>query len=96
VLASADYRGIVPYLRGYVTTSFLSNETFRSVSGCEGYRAVEDAEERSVRGLLPGVHSSPRVSQTRFPERRIDQAFWPATQGAENVPCGFACPRFDQ
>jgi pimeloyl-ACP methyl ester carboxylesterase len=29
-LASAGYRVIVPYLRGYGTTSFLSNETFRN------------------------------------------------------------------
>jgi pimeloyl-ACP methyl ester carboxylesterase len=29
-LASAGYRVIVPYLRGYGTTHFLSNETFRS------------------------------------------------------------------
>jgi pimeloyl-ACP methyl ester carboxylesterase len=30
ILASAGYRVIVPYLRGYGTTSFLSNETFRN------------------------------------------------------------------
>jgi pimeloyl-ACP methyl ester carboxylesterase len=30
LLASAGYRVIVPYLRGYGTTRFLSNETFRS------------------------------------------------------------------
>ena len=30
LLASAGYRVIVPYLRGYGTTSFLSNETFRN------------------------------------------------------------------
>ncbi|MBZ5586628.1 MAG: alpha/beta hydrolase, partial [Acidobacteriia bacterium] len=30
MLASAGYRVIVPYLRGYGTTSFLSNETFRN------------------------------------------------------------------
>ena len=29
-LASAGYRVIVPYLRGYGTTRFLSNETFRN------------------------------------------------------------------
>src|SRR6267378_5707252 len=29
-LASAGYRVIVPYLRGYGTTSFLSSETFRN------------------------------------------------------------------
>jgi len=29
-LASAGYRVIVPYLRGYGTTSFLSNDTFRN------------------------------------------------------------------
>ena len=30
LLASAGYRAIVPYLRGYGTTSFLSSETFRN------------------------------------------------------------------
>lgn len=30
ILASAGYRVIVPYLRGFGTTRFLSNETFRS------------------------------------------------------------------
>src|SRR5580704_3647606 len=30
VLAAAGYRVIVPYLRGYVTTRFLSGETFRN------------------------------------------------------------------
>src|ERR1700682_3669612 len=30
LLASAGYRVIVPYLRGYGTTRFLSNEPFRS------------------------------------------------------------------
>jgi len=29
-LASAGYRAIVPYLRGYGTTRFLSSETFRN------------------------------------------------------------------
>jgi pimeloyl-ACP methyl ester carboxylesterase len=29
LFASAGYRVIVPYLRGYCTTRFLSNETFR-------------------------------------------------------------------
>jgi hypothetical protein len=32
LLASAGYRLIVPYLRGYGTTSFLSSETFRMAS----------------------------------------------------------------
>jgi pimeloyl-ACP methyl ester carboxylesterase len=30
LLASAGYRAIVPYLRGYGTTRFLSSETFRN------------------------------------------------------------------
>jgi pimeloyl-ACP methyl ester carboxylesterase len=30
LLASAGYRVIIPYLRGYGTTSFLSNDTFRN------------------------------------------------------------------
>src|SRR5262245_58670115 len=30
ILASAGYRVIVPYLRGYGTTRFLSNATFRN------------------------------------------------------------------
>src|ERR671932_764759 len=30
LLAEAGYRAIVPYLRGYGTTSFLSSETFRN------------------------------------------------------------------
>src|SRR6266581_2899033 len=30
LLASAGYRAIIPYLRGYGTTRFLSNETVRS------------------------------------------------------------------
>ena len=30
LLASAGYRVIVPYLRGYGTTTFLSNDTFRN------------------------------------------------------------------
>jgi pimeloyl-ACP methyl ester carboxylesterase len=30
LLAAAGYRVIVPYLRGYGTTSFLSSETFRN------------------------------------------------------------------
>jgi pimeloyl-ACP methyl ester carboxylesterase len=30
LLTSAGYRVIVPYLRGYGTTRFLSNETFRT------------------------------------------------------------------
>src|SRR6202012_781660 len=30
LLASAGYRVIVPYLRGYGTTRFLANETFRN------------------------------------------------------------------
>src|SRR5437899_4132726 len=30
LLASAGYRVIVPFVRGYGTTSFLSNETFRN------------------------------------------------------------------
>src|SRR5204862_2961639 len=30
LLASAGYRVIVPYVRGYGTTRFLSNETFRN------------------------------------------------------------------
>ena len=31
-LASAGYRVIVPYLRGYGTTRFLSNDTFQTAS----------------------------------------------------------------
>jgi pimeloyl-ACP methyl ester carboxylesterase len=34
VLASAGYRVIVPYLRGYGPTRFLSNDTFRSGQPC--------------------------------------------------------------
>jgi pimeloyl-ACP methyl ester carboxylesterase len=30
LLASAGYRVIVPYLRGYGTTRFLSSDTFRN------------------------------------------------------------------
>src|SRR5215216_5889955 len=30
LLAEACYRGIVPHLRGYGTTSFLSSDTFRN------------------------------------------------------------------
>jgi len=30
LLASADYRVVIPYLRGYGTTNFLSRETFRN------------------------------------------------------------------
>jgi pimeloyl-ACP methyl ester carboxylesterase len=30
MLAEAGYRAIVPYLRGYGTTRFLSSETFRN------------------------------------------------------------------
>jgi pimeloyl-ACP methyl ester carboxylesterase len=34
LLASAGYRVIVPYLRGYGTTRFLSSETFRNGQHC--------------------------------------------------------------
>src|SRR2546426_5211065 len=36
VLASAGYRVIVPYLRGYGTTRFLSGETFRNAQQSAG------------------------------------------------------------
>jgi pimeloyl-ACP methyl ester carboxylesterase len=39
LLASSGYRVIVPYLRGYGTTRFLSNETFRN--GEQGAVAVD-------------------------------------------------------
>src|ERR1700745_3722342 len=36
LLASAGYRVIVPYLRGYGSTRFLSNDTFRNAQQAAG------------------------------------------------------------
>jgi len=50
LLASAGYRVIVPYLRGYGTTRFLSSETFRnaqqSVVALDVIRAHGCAQDR--------------------------------------------------
>ena len=43
ILASAGYRVIVPYLRGYGSTRFLSSSTLRNgeqVAGCSGYHCA--------------------------------------------------------
>src|SRR6266567_4316121 len=44
-LAQAGYRVIVPYLRGYGTTRFLSSDTFRN--GRRSHRALGCAQDRA-------------------------------------------------
>jgi pimeloyl-ACP methyl ester carboxylesterase len=48
VLASKGYRAVVPYLRGYGTTRFLSNETFRN--------AQQSALAVDVIALMDALH----------------------------------------
>src|SRR5215212_5354938 len=52
LLADAGYRAIVPYLRGYSTTRFLSSETFRngqqSVLALDIIALMDRSEERRV------------------------------------------------
>src|SRR6058998_973906 len=74
LLASAGYRVIVPYLRGYGTTRFLSSETFRN--GQQSVFAVDiialmDALKIS-RAILAGFDWGARTADiiaAIFPER---------------------------
>ena len=51
-LAEAGYRVIVPYLRGFGTTRFLSDETFRN-GGLDGRASGERARPRRWPNPLP-------------------------------------------
>jgi pimeloyl-ACP methyl ester carboxylesterase len=56
-LAAAGYRVIVPYLRGYGTTRFLADETFRN--GQQSVLAVDTAAAYgNERQVAEAVHSS--------------------------------------
>jgi pimeloyl-ACP methyl ester carboxylesterase len=68
VLASAGYRVIVPYLRGYGTTRFLSNDTFRNAQQAAvalDIIALMDALkiERQSSALSTGVRGRPTSSR---------------------------------
>ena len=52
ILASAGYRVIVPYLRGYGTTRFLSSETFRN--GQPSVTALDTIADVDASGIWPG------------------------------------------
>ncbi len=69
LLASAGYRVIVPYLRGYGTTRFLSSETFRN-GLCLG-RADSQHHRRALAGALQGHGLRERLSD-RQPGSRQD------------------------
>jgi pimeloyl-ACP methyl ester carboxylesterase len=64
VLASKGYRVVIPYLRGYGSTHFLSNETFRN--GQQSAIAVDTIAlmdalkiERRSSAVLIGEHERP-------------------------------------
>ena len=48
LLAAKDYRVVVPYLRGYGTTRFLSNETLRNEQQSVGAPGLQDIHAPSV------------------------------------------------
>jgi len=50
LLASKEHRVIIPYLRGYGTTTFLSNETLRN-----GQQAVVAVDTEAVQWLAAGA-----------------------------------------
>src|SRR3989442_13662946 len=52
LLAAAGYRVIVPYLRGYGTTRFLSDETFRN--GQQSVLAVDTVALMDALGIEKG------------------------------------------
>ncbi len=54
LLASAGYRVVVPYLRGFGTTRFLSDETFRN-----GEQAARSRMPRPMPRTSSGSSSSP-------------------------------------
>ena len=68
MLASAGHRVIVPYVRGYGTTRFLSNDTLRNgqqAAVAADVVALMDAlkiEKRRWRGLIGG-HARPTLSR---------------------------------
>ncbi len=71
LLASAGYRVIVPYLRGYGTTRFRSSETFRnaqpSVVALRSYRLDECSEDREGNPRRFRLGSAdPQTSSRRF------------------------------
>jgi pimeloyl-ACP methyl ester carboxylesterase len=80
LLAAAGYRVIVPYVRGYGTTRFLSSETFRN--GQPAAVALEgDAAYRKLSGkyanrtITGGVgHNPPQEAPQAFAEAVIDVA----------------------
>jgi pimeloyl-ACP methyl ester carboxylesterase len=70
LLAQADYRVIVPYLRGYGTTRFLSSDTFRN--GQPSVFAVDSIALMDAlkieKAILAGFDwgAAPRPSTTRI------------------------------
>ena len=74
LLASAGYRVIVPYLRGYGTTRFLSSETFRNgqpVGGRGRYHRLMDAlkiEKATLAGFDWGARTA-NIIAALWPER---------------------------
>ena len=74
VLAKAGYRVIVPYLRGYGTTRFLSNDTFRNAQQSAvalDIVALMDALkiERAVIGAFDWGARTANIIATLWPER---------------------------
>jgi pimeloyl-ACP methyl ester carboxylesterase len=88
ILASAGYRVIVPYLRGYGSTSFLSNQTFRNgqqaavaqaiASDFDGPAADGAAYAKKFSGkyshrILKGIgHNVPQEAPQAFAQAVID------------------------
>lgn len=72
-LASAGYRVVVPYLRGYATTTFLSSETFRngqpSALGVDAIALMDALKIESA--ILAGFDWGARTAD-------IVAALWPA------------------
>jgi alpha/beta hydrolase fold len=74
LLASAGYRVIVPYLRGYGTTRFLSSETFRNGHRRNGASTMR----RSIERL------SPSTTPIAFEMTRHDHLIRSATSPGES------------
>ena len=62
LLASAGYRVIVPYLRGYGTTSFLSSDTFRN--GQQAALALDVIALMDALGIEQGSRRRLRLGRT--------------------------------
>ena len=96
LLAQAGYRVIVPYLRGYGTTRFLSNDTFRNgqpTAVAADIVALMDAlkiEKATLAGFDWGARTV-NIIAALWPERSIERAcqYESASRSEADAAIGF-------